>query len=343
MKKAMMKTMKKAMKRAAACAMTAVMTMSLAACGAKEAEASKETGTGSTAIRIGYVPVPNDAMIANVEGLYDHMGFEYELVEFASGKDVNNALASNSIDVGYLGTVPVATGIVNDMGYEVFWIDGIITGCECLAVKDGISSVEELGGATIGVVTGSTSHYSLISALNYYGVDPGSVTILNGAPAEIVAMWERGDLDAAYVWEPSLGSIVAAGGTKIFSGEDGEAIGATTAVVHVANKEFAEKNPEKISALVDVFVEAQELYKTSPDKVVKDVAAKLNADESLVATQIEGYRWLSREEQASDAYLGGGFAEILKKTADFLKEQSSISTSPEVTVFQEATTDEFVK
>lgn len=331
-------------KRAAALCMGILLALSLTGCGdGKGKEAEGETGGLPEVMKIGYVSVPNDAMIANVENLYEELDFDYELVEFSSGKDVNNALASGSIDIGYLGTVPAATGIASDMGYEVFWIDGIITGCECLAVREGIGTVEELGGKSIGVVTGSTSHYSLISALEYYGVDLSTVTILNGTPAEITAMWDRGDIDAAYVWEPSLSSIVADGGTKIFSGEDGERIGAVTAVVHVVNKEFADQYPEAVSALVDIFAAAQEIYRTDTQKVVADISARLEIDSSLATLQIEGYRWLTKEEQASESYLGGNFAQILKDTADFLAEQSSIPSSPELSVFEAAVTAEFVK
>ncbi len=57
----------------------------------------------------------------------------------------------------------------------------------------------------------STTHYSLLAALKHEGVDPKSVEILNLRPPEIAAAWERGDIDAAYVWDPALGQIRTSG------------------------------------------------------------------------------------------------------------------------------------
>lgn len=310
---------------------------------AAETSADAASGGFPEVIKIGYQPVANDMMIAITEGLLDNLGYPYELVEFKSGKDMNNALASGSVDVGYIGTVPVVTGLTSELGYEVFWIDGIITECEGLVVKEGISEVGDLEGKTVGVVTGSTSHYSLMSALEDAGVAADSVTILNGAPTELIAMWERGDIDAAYIWQPSLEAMIDAGGTVIFDGNDSERVGATTAVLHVVNTEFAENYPDAVTALVDVLDSTQDVYNADPDKVAADVAKKLEMDVDMCKTSIEGYRWIPKEEQGAETYLGGDFAGVLKKTADFLAGQESITESPDEAFFAESITADFVK
>lgn len=328
-------------KKVVCLAMATMMVCGLTACGK-----SKEAGTAGQfpeTIKIGYQPVANDMMIAIVEGSLENLGFPYELVEFSSGKDLNNALASGSVDVGYIGTVPVVSGISMDLGYEVFWISGLITECEGLVVKEGINSVADLEGKNVGVVTGSTSHYSLMSALEDAGVSADSVNIIGGGTTEIVAMWDRGDIDAAYIWQPSLEAMIKEGGTVIFDGNNSREIGATTAVLHVVNKSFAEKYPEAVKALVNVLDSTQDTYAQNPDKVVEDVAARLEMDKDMCKTSIEGYGWIPKEEQATEEYLGGEFVNVLKNTADFLAEQGSITSSPEVSVLQDAMTAEFVK
>lgn len=335
---------KKSMKKIAVVGLVTLLGSAMAACG--DSESSNSSGSDAKTkekIVIGYISVANDAMIAQVEGLYDEMNVEYELVEFSSGKDVNNALASGSIDVGYIGTVPCASGIATDMEYEVFWIDGVITQCEGLATKEGINTLEDLEGTSIGVVTGSTSHYSLIKAIESVGLSEDDVEIINGSPAELVAMWERGDIEGAYTWQPSLGSILDADGTMIFSSEDAEEIGAMTATIHVVRKKYADEHPDAVKELVDTFVKAQKAYEADPDKVIADVADALEMEEDMCKTTIEGYRWISKEDQASENYLGGKFAESLKDTADFLESQGSITTAPELSDFENSITNEFVK
>lgn len=320
--------------------MAMMMVLSFASCGKKEDSGDSKY---PASIKIGYQPVANDMMIAIVEGLLDNLGYPYELVEFGNGKDLNNALASGSVDVGYIGTVPVVSGIASDLGYEVFWISGIITECEGLVVKDGISSVADLKGKNIGVVTGSTSHYSLMSALAKEGIAEDEVKIIGGGTTEIVAMWDRGDIDAAYIWQPSLEAMINAGGTVIFDGNNSDEIGATTAVLHVVNKKFAEKYPEAVKSLVNVLDSVQDKYAENPDKVVDDVAARLEMDKEMCKTSIEGYEWIPKEEQATDKYLGKDFAEVLKKTAEFLAGQGSISSVPSDATLTESMSAEFVK
>lgn len=329
------------LRKIAAVVLSASMMFSVVGCGtASSGESGADSGV---TIKIGYQPVANDMMIAITEGLLDNMDYSYELVEFSSGKDLNNALASGSVDVGYMGTVPVITGVSSGIDYEVFWISGIITQCEGLVVKEGIAEVSDLAGKNIGVVTGSTSHYSLCSALEKAGVSLDDVTIINGGTTELIAMWERGDIDAAYIWQPSLEAMIKNGGTVIFDGEDSEAIGATTAVVQVVNKSFAEKNPKAVKALVTVLDSVQDYYSENTDKVVADVAAKLEMEQSMCKTSIEGYRWIPKEEQAKESYLGGGFAGILKKTSEFLAGQGSISEALNEAACKGAITGDYLK
>jgi taurine transport system substrate-binding protein len=53
--------------------------------------------------------------------------------------------------------------------------------------------------------------------------------------------------------------------------------------------------------------------------------------------------WLNASEQASEKYLGGAFAEVLKDTADFLVDQKSISAAPELEAFKAGIDSQFVK
>ena len=53
----------------------------------------------------------------------------------------------------------------------------------------------------------STTHFHTLFALEQFGIAPSDVQILNMQPDAIAAAWERGDIDAAFVWDPALGRI----------------------------------------------------------------------------------------------------------------------------------------
>ena len=64
-------------------------------------------------------------------------------------------------------------------------------------------------------------------------------------------------------------------------------------------------------------------------------------------TQVNGFKYPDGAEQLTDAYFGadgesGEIAQILKKSADFLVEQGSIDSAPELSVFEEYSTGEYI-
>lgn len=76
-------------------------------------------------------------------------------------------------------------------------------------------------------------------------------------------------------------------------------------------------------------------------KAVTEIAAELEISKEDAAEQITQFSYLNADEQIS--YLDGSFAETLKSTADFLVEQKSITSAPELSEFQSRVTSEFVK
>lgn len=52
---------------------------------------------------------------------------------------------------------------------------------------------------------------------------------------------------------------------------------------------------------------------------------------------------MTKEEQASEEYLGGAYVDVLKNTADFLESQGSLPTIPDDSEFEASITAEFVK
>ena len=53
----------------------------------------------------------------------------------------------------------------------------------------------------------------------HWGIKPAEVQVMNMQPNQIAAAWERGDIDAAFVWDPALGRIKQKGKVLITSGE----------------------------------------------------------------------------------------------------------------------------
>ena len=148
-------------------------------------------------------------------------GYKVTYRKLGSGADVIRALASGSVQLGEAGSSPIAAGLSQGVDISLFWILDNINDAEALVARDGsnVTSVAGLKGKKIGVPFVSTSHFHTLVALQSAGVNPSDVKIVNLRPPEIAAAWERGDIDATYIWDPVLAKVKKNGKVLITSGQ----------------------------------------------------------------------------------------------------------------------------
>ncbi|MGM9935857.1 MAG: aliphatic sulfonate ABC transporter substrate-binding protein, partial [Candidatus Ornithomonoglobus sp.] len=297
----------------------------------------------SITVNIGTMNLVNGDLIAQYEDLYEEeLGVNVNLINFDSGKDVNTAIASGSIDISELGSSPTALGISSGVDYEVFWIGDIIGSAESLVVKNdaGIDTIEDLKGKKIATPFASTGHYSLLNALQLAGISESEVELLDLQPADIYAAWTRGDIDAAYVWYPVLGQLLENGKTITHSGELAEQ-GIITADLNVVRTEFAEAHPDIVQKYVEIQLKANDTILNDPDKAADEISSVLEISKEDAAEQITTFEYLLGDDQLD--YLNNKFAETLKATADFLVEQDSIKSAPDLETFKSKINTEFIE
>lgn len=328
----------------------------LAGCGGKsgsgeEKEEKSESAEVPEVVNIGVQTLVTPELIARYEGIYEeYLGTKVNLLQFDSGADVNRAFASGSIDIGAIGTSPASIGISTDLGYEVFWFEDVIGKAESLVARkdSGIKSVKDLEGKKVATPFASTAHFSLQNAMEMNGVDVSKVELFDMQPDDIFAAWTRGDIDAAYVWDPVLTKLFADGGEAITSSEELAKEGVVTADLAVINKEFAEKYPDVATGYIKAQIYAVDMFNNDKDKALEKIAEAIDITKEEAETQAAGFIYPDGKEQLGDEYFGedgesGNIANILKKAADFLVEQESIDKAPDMSVFEEYSTGEYIK
>ncbi len=291
-------------------------------------------------LRIGWQPIVEPSRVPQADGAYETAtGATITWNRFEGGADVIAAIASGSIDIGYVGSPPLTVAASQELPIETIFIVGNIAEAEALAVK-GVTDPAQLAGKKIATPFVSTAHYSLLTALKHWGVDPASVEIINLRPPEIAAAWERGDIDGAYVWDPVLTQIKTTGGEVLADSADVAEWGGPTFDAWIVRKDFAEANPEVVEGFVKVTADAYAAYLANPDAWGPDSpeAAKIaelsGANAADVPALLKGYVFPTLEEQAGPAFLGGGTVEAIAKTAEFLVEQGRIPAAlPDYTAY----------
>ncbi|WP_123043249.1 ABC transporter substrate-binding protein [Cohnella candidum] len=322
----------------------ASLSLLLAGCGTDKAK-SEGSGKLPKEVTIGYQVIPNAELLVKTLGLAEKKFPDVKInwKPFDSGRDVNTAVAAGSIDLGLAGSVPVAIGVANKLPYQVYFLHDIIGDAESLAVRksEGTQSIKDLAGKKVAVPFGSTSHFSLLSALKSEGVDPASVTILDLQPQDILAAWQRKDIDGAFVWNPTLGKLLADDGTVLVSAKQLADKGIITADVGIVRSAFAKDYPDFLKQYVSVLDEAVQSYRDHPEDAAKALAPVLSTDEADALAQTKQLVWLTSKEQQDAKYLGSkpeesGFADVLLQTGQFLVEQKQIPSAPSLGDYQKA-------
>jgi taurine transport system substrate-binding protein len=258
-------------------------------------------------------------------------GYKINWRMFGGGGDVIRAMASGDVQIGEVGSAGIAAAASQGQDIKLFWILDDIASAEALVARNGsgIKSVKDLAGKKIATPFVSTSHYQLMVDLKLEGVDPKTVNVMNLRPPEIAAAWGRGDIDAAFVWDPVLSKVKADGKVIVTSGDIGKK-GYPTFDGIVVNAKWAAENEAFLVAMVKALAKADADYRSSPDKwtadsaQVKAVAKWTKAEAPSVPAAMSLYRFPTLQEQASATWLGGGAAKALLDTANFLKEQGRV-------------------
>jgi len=159
------------------------------------------------------------------------------------------------------------------------------------------------------------------------------VQILNMRPPEVRAAWQRGDIQATWIWDPVLAEVKKDGKVILSSGKLSAETGKATFDGYIVNKDWAKANKDFMVKFVKILAAADEKYRANQAKWTKDspevkaVAKWSGAKPEDVPAGMALYRFPTLAEQNSK-WLGGGAnsvaAKALKATADFQLSQKQI-------------------
>jgi taurine transport system substrate-binding protein len=279
--------------------------------------------------------LPSSVGIANGD-FEKATGTKIDFRRFNSGAEIFAAIASGDVQVGYVGSSPFAAATSRGLDVKAFYLASISGIDEALIVRNGsgINSLADLKGKKLAAAPVSTDHYQLLALIKSVGLSEKDVQVFAIPQPDIVAGYNRGDLDGGFVWDPALTELKKNGKVLVTSKDVAEK-GAPTFSAWVATAAFAKDNP----AFLKAFAGVVDKYQTSflDDKAAwgpdsdnaKTLAKLLGGTPQDEANALKNLNLVPVSAQVSDQWLGGGeksgIAKILKDTAIFLKDQKKIS------------------
>jgi taurine transport system substrate-binding protein len=289
-------------------------------------------GFSADAVRVGYVTGVEPAKAGIVDGTFERTtGQRVDWRRFDNGAEVVRALAAGDLDIANLGSSVVAVAAGRQLPIETFLIASELGASEALVARNGsgINGPGDLVGKTIAVPFVTTAHYSLLAALNHWGISRNSVHVINLRVSEIPAAWQGGNIDAAYVFDPALGRIKKSG-RVLATSTDVAHWGAPTFDVWVVRKDFSARTPGLVTAFARTALDLMQSYRTDPRKFASDAAMvdrivrATGASAADVPSLLAGNQYPDAAEQRD--LLAGSYVRAIADTAAFLKEQGKVDT-----------------
>ncbi len=204
-------------------------------------------------------------------GKYQGAKYVIEWKDYDSGPPITNMMLANKLDFGVMGDYPLLvngskfqetdslrTQLVSMTGYNLHGSGNAIV----VPVKSSIFSFADLKGKSVSVPVGSAAWGMLIKAMQDFGFGQDSIDIKNQSPPVGAANIAENKIDGHADFCPWSEIMEYRGtGRKVYDGSE-----AAVPYLHgvVVRKDYAEKYPEVVVAMIKAIVEAGKWVEENP-------------------------------------------------------------------------------
>jgi len=223
---------------------------------------------GKRIVRLAFFPNVTHAvaLVASANGAYSRTlgpGVDLQEQTFNAGPAEIEALFGEQIDIGYIGPGPALNGFLKSRGKALRIVAGASSGGVGLVARadSGIVSTKALAGKKVAdPQTGGTQDISLRHALQIAGLKStdkgGTVSVLPVANPDMLTLFKKKELDAAWVPEPWVTRLINEGGGRILLDERDVWPGkkfATTVII--VREQFLREHPDDVAKILDAHIE----------------------------------------------------------------------------------------
>ncbi|PZH06071.1 nitrate ABC transporter substrate-binding protein [Streptomyces sp. NTH33] len=257
-------------------AAVALLTLTATACGSSDSGSSGKSSDGTTAVKVGVIPIVDVAPIylGEKQGFYKKRGLDLTLESGQGGAAIVPGVASGQFQFGFSNTtslmiaqsqnVPVR-GVAN--GVASTGKEGADFGGVVVKGDSPIKSAKDLTGKKVAVNTlKNIGDTSVRESVRKAGGDPEKVQFVELAFDQMPAALQSGQVDAAWVVEPSLAVVKGEGGRVVASNFVDISPELTVALYFTSDK-VAQQDPELVKKFAEATRESLAYANSHPDEV----------------------------------------------------------------------------
>ncbi|MFD3621196.1 ABC transporter substrate-binding protein [Streptomyces sp. NPDC058676] len=237
-------------RRLAPAALLLPLALLLTACGGNSAASTggDTDGQGSLTLNVGDQKGGSEAIL-RAAGELKNLDYRIKWSTFTSGPPLLEAVNAKAVDIGGVGNTPpvFAAGAGSKITVVSAW-HGTSKGDAILVPNSSkLTGPEDLKGRSVAVAQGSSAHYQLVASLQAAGLSLGDIKVKYLQPADALAAFTSGKVDAWAVWDPYTSQILQAGQGRVLTTGEGVTNGLTFQVAAPG----ALKDKKKTAAIKD--------------------------------------------------------------------------------------------
>ena len=269
--------------------------------------------TDPVTVRFGYFPniTHAQAVIGIADGTFQRaVGSNVKIDPkiFNAGPSAIEAMFAGQLDLSYLGPNPAINGYVQSKGEALRIVAGATSGGAVLVVRSdaGITKPSDFAGKKIASPQlGNTQDVALRSWLAKQGIklkeQGGDTQVIPTANADILTLFQKKELDAAWVPEPWGARLVREANGKIFLDErDLWTDGKFTTTLIVVSTKFLQQHPDIVKNILAAHVELTQRINADPTSAKQKLNAEIERlSGAALATQVLDDAW-TREQVTYD-------------------------------------------
>lgn len=205
-------------------------------------------GSGDVVLRVGD-QLAGAQPLLEAAGELDDVPYTLEWSTFTSGPPLLEAVHAGAVDVGQVGNAPPVFAAAAGSDLRMIAAFDVLPDSSSIVVPDDSPLTEpaDLEGASVAVAKGSSAHAQLLGVLDAEGLSFDDADVSYVQPADALASFSEGRVDAWAVWDPYVAQAELAADARILVNAEGYA---NTATFQVASTEALD-DPEREAALED--------------------------------------------------------------------------------------------
>jgi sulfonate transport system substrate-binding protein len=199
---------------------SAASSPSTSASATTSANSASSVNLSTVTLNIGDQKGTGAEALLTAAGLISSLPFHVTWSDFTSGPPMLEAMGSGSVDIGGVGDAPPVFAASGGEQVEIVGARETSDGDQDAVVvpkNSPITSIAQLKGKKIAYGSGSSGNYDLLTVLTKAGLTTKDATLVNLQPAEALAAFTSGQVDAWDIWPPYVQQVVAQDGARILA------------------------------------------------------------------------------------------------------------------------------